>query len=339
MVTSTWSEVGHVGVLVDIPEGPFLLSNQYLHEKNGTSVEEKSSLFGYVAPESPFVFQEKGLATFVNDYYNVYTPEIVTNNMPKEKVEKWYQILSELFGQEIPVIAEEDNKPMGNYLRGQHPIISFEQFLPRYKAGKALLYPALKIKMSEYNNWVDFYNALRQEIWENAEIFVNSPYTFAKYNSRSLLVKKPEIYAMASIKGVHLAELASTTLKDKNTEETMNWIKKNITGEVYTQATQIMLADETIIFGAGRPQDKALLAFSILKKKKINSEIIISESGSYLLVEQENKLELWDMNKVERIGQIPDAPIMVFSDDGRVYYPNQSRHSDPPIDFKSFIIS
>ena len=339
IIVNTWGEVGHVGVLVDISEGPFLFSNQYLHKKNGISVEGESSLFGYVVPENLFVFQERGLANFANDYYNVFTPETITNNMPKEKVEKWYELLSELFSQKIPVIIQEGDKFLNDYPRGQHPIISFEKFLPRYKEGKVAGYPKLKIKINEYDNWVNFYNALRQEVWENAEFFPDSPYTLAKYNSRSLLVKKPEIYAIASIKGVKLAELVSTVLKDKNTEEIMAWIKEHITGEIYTQPTQIMLADETIIFSAGRSQDKALLTFSILNKKGINSEIIIGESGSYILVEQGNKLELWNMNKMEKTNQLLEKPIMIFTNnDEQIYYPSQGRLQNPPIDFKSFLI-
>jgi len=319
MVVDLWGKLGHTVVLVKTQDGLFMFSNQYLHREKGESVSGKSKLFGQIIEEEEaYVFKERGVNIFANDYYNAYMPEAIINNLDKEKLETWYQNLNQIAGK-IPVISKLDNYP-----KGQEPLISWEKYLQNYEKGEIAQYPVLETKISDYENWVDFYNALKKEIWEKALNYPDdTPYTYAKYNSHSLLVRKPEIYAQASLEGIKLPELGASL---QNKEEIMQWIKDNVNKKIYSEPTQIMLADQVIVLSAGRPQDKALLAFSLLKTKNIDSQIVIGKKNSYLFIQGEEVPtpkgvgiptasvgKIWDMDKLEKIEFIPEEPFLVFN--------------------------
>lgn len=306
MTVDLWGEVGHVITLANTEDGLFMFSNQYLHQEKGKGVFGDSKIFGRAEEEKDYVFEEHGVDALTNDYYNVFTPEVVVNNLEKEKLEKIYQDLIKITGTEIPAIKEFDHYP-----KGQEPLIPMTEYLEGYQKGEAAWYPLLKTKITDYQNWTAFYNALKQEIWEKANFYPDSPYTYAKYNSHSLWVKKPEIYAQAALAGVKLPEIVAFL---SNPEEIREWIKNNITKATYTEPTQVMLPDEVITLKSGRPQDKALLAFSLLKSKGIEAEIVMGEKNSYLVISQEGKKEIWDMNLLSKIEAIPEDPLLIFND-------------------------
>lgn len=305
MLVDLWGEVGHVVTLAKTQDGLFMFSNQYLHREKGENIYGDSKIFGRVEEEAPYVFEEHGVDSFANDYYNVYTPEIIVNNLDKEKLEEWYQNLNQIGG-EIPVISKFDSYP-----KGQEPLISWGEYLQNYQKGGVTWYPVLKTKIGDYQNWVEFYNALKKEIWEKAQNYPDSPYTYARYNSHSLLVRKPDIYAQASLGGVKLLEVGAHL---QNKEEIRQWIKDNVNKKIYSEPTQVMLADQVIILNAGRPQDKALLAFSLLKSKNIDSQIVIGEKNSYLFIQEGGEKEIWDINTLKKIEFIPEEPLLVFND-------------------------
>lgn len=323
-------EVGHVITLARSPDGFFMFSNNYLYKEGGESVEGESKNFGRFTAESQFKFSDNGIEAFVNDYYNVFTPEAIIDNADPEKIKDFYNILEILTGEKIPLISNAT----GKYQKGHEPTTGIDSFISNYKKKDSLFKP-ITVKTALYKDWVQFLNALKEQVWAYSRDNPDYPYTFAKYNRHSLFVRKPEIYAKTSLRGVIL-EKTIYNFKNKSTAEIMAWIKENINKNVYTEPTQIMIADEAIIFQSGRPQDKALLAFSILKFNNVNSEIIIGVKGSYLLLEKNSQKEIWDMGKLERIEKIPEEPLIVFNDE-KVYYPAQNRDDVLPIDFRSFV--
>lgn len=328
VVVSFRGSVGHVAVFVNTSLGAnYLLSNQYLFDKGGKAFSSTSRLYGGFKEAENFVVQDTGIDTFSNDFYNVFTPETFVNNMPKETLKDYYDVVSEMTGRQIPLIEKEEdlNKKSKN-----EPTISIDDYLEKYSLNTEDSYPEINTSIYLNRNWVAYHNALQKEVWELASSYPgNSPYVLAKYNYRSLFVSRPELYAQVSLKGNKVIDLSKIV---RSPDAIRAWIIRNVSMPVYTETTQIMLADEPIIFSAGRPQDKAMLALTLLKLNGYEAEIVIGEDTSYVLFKEGGKVKIWDMTIVTGVETITDKVHIVFNE-SETYYPNANRFDEMPINF------
>jgi len=332
IVGSFRGSVGHTAVFVNTSfGGKNMLSNQYMYKKGGEAAPGTSRLYGELKVAESFVFEDNGLDTFANDFYSVFTPEAFVNNMPNETLKEYYNTVTEMVGREIPIIEKVENITKK---RKDDPIISFEDYLKKYSQNTKDVYPKINTSLYSNRNWVTYHNALQKEVWELASSYPeNSPYVLAKYNNRSLFVSRPELYAQVSLKGNKVIDLAKTV---RTPDAILAWISKNVNMPVYTENTQIMLADEPIVFSAGRPQDKAMLAFTLLRLNNYEAEIVIGEDTSYVLFKEGGKIKVWDMAILAEVGTIINKVHIVFNE-GKVYYPNAKRFDEIPINYLDFI--
>jgi hypothetical protein len=332
IVASFRGSVGHMAVIVNTSLGAnYLFSNQYLFDKDGNASSGKSRLYGDLKEAEKFVVKDTGIDTFANDFYNVFTPAIFINNMPKEVFKDYYSVTSEMIGRQIPLIEKEEDF---NKKSKDDPIILVENYLEKYIQNSSITYPQIDTSLYLKRNWVSYHNALQEEIWDFAFKYPkDSPYVLAKYNNRSLFVSKPELYAQVSLKGNKAIGLAKIV---RSSDAILNWITKNIKMPVYTENTQIMLADESIVFSAGRPQDKAMLAFTLLKLNGYVAEIVIGEDTSYVLFNENGKTKVWDMGTVAETEVITDKVHMVFND-SKTNYSAANRFDELPINYLELI--
>ncbi|MBU0534812.1 hypothetical protein KKC62_01365 [Patescibacteria group bacterium] len=328
IVGSFRGSVGHVAVIVNTSLGAnYLLSNQYLFDKGGEAAPGTSRLYGDLKQAENFVVEDTGIDTFANDFYNVFTPEAIVNNMPVETLKDYYDVFSEMIGRQVPLVEKEEDY---NKKIKDEPTISIEDYLKQYTQSTSNPYPEIDTSIYLNGNWVTYHNTLQKEIWELASLYPkNSPYVLAKYNNRSLFVSRPELYAQVSLKGNKVIDLAKTV---RSPNAILAWISKNVNMPVYTENTQIMLADEPIVFSAGRPQDKAMLAFTLLKLNNYEAEIVIAEDTSYVLFKEGGKVKVWDMATLSETGIIADRVHIVFNE-SKTYYPNANRFDEMPINF------
>jgi hypothetical protein len=103
----------------------------------------------------------------------------------------------------------------------------------------------------------------------------------AKYAYQSLYVKHPEYYLKASLREPHVRELAAGL---DGIDAIIRWVRENTEAEsIFPDAAErIMTADQVIVFGTGGPADRAVLLWTLLKHKGIDSEIIITEDNAYV---------------------------------------------------------
>ncbi|WP_152524003.1 hypothetical protein [Sporomusa ovata] len=121
----------------------------------------------------------------------------------------------------------------------------------------------------------------------------------ARYAYQSLYVKNPEMYLKASIKAPKTLELANM-LGSK--EDIFGWIKNHVSyGSIFEDSSErIMTGDQVIVFKKGSLKDQAVLAFSLLKLKGYNPEMVITEKNAFIRVDNDTyEAKTWD--KVESI--------------------------------------
>ncbi len=328
IVDSFRGSVGHMAVIVNTSLGAnYLLSNQYLFDKGGKAASGTSRLYGDLKQAEDFVVEDTGIDTFSNDFYNVFTPRPFVNNMPKQTLKDYYDVTSEVIGRQVALIEKEQDL---NKKSKDEPTISIEDYLKQYTQNTSNPYPKIDTSIYLNRNWVTYHNALQKEVWSLASLYPDSsPYVLAKYNNRSLFVSRPELYAQVSLQGNKVKDLAK---KVRSPNAILAWISENVTMPVYTENTQIMLAAEPIVFSAGRPQDKAMLAFTLLKLNGYEVEIVIAEDTSYVLFNEGGKIKIWDMNAVASVKNIADKVYIVFNE-SKTYYPNANRFDEMPINF------
>ncbi|MTI68557.1 MAG: hypothetical protein FH753_18405 [Firmicutes bacterium] len=137
----------------------------------------------------------------------------------------------------------------------------------------------------------------------------NVKFSLAKYAYQSLYVKRPELYLKASLRSPKAFELSNKLNTD---EEIFKWIKENIkSGSIFKDFNErIMIADQVIVLKTGGLKDKAILAYSLLKRNGYNPIIKISRKNAYIKYDE----KIYDFKNKKMINSIKEEVKLILKD-------------------------
>ncbi|MBI5417669.1 alpha/beta fold hydrolase [Candidatus Poribacteria bacterium] len=160
-------------------------------------------------------------------------------------------------------------------------------------------------------------NKIQKEVFKRSMEFPISQYTYAKYAFQSLLVKNPEVYALAAKNNYYVKKLVSE-LKTK--ENIINWMKNNLKLEsIFNDDLRIMQPDEVIVYKQGNGLDQALLLWSFMDTLHIKAWVIMTEKESYLVYEKDS-LFFIRMKNFETFSNLKNEKIVLIFNDSESYF-------------------
>lgn len=124
-------------------------------------------------------------------------------------------------------------------------------------------------------------HAVRREVFTRSAQAPESVFTLALYAHQTMLLHRPEAYALAS-----LAAPAARTLARKvaSVDGLLAWMRKHVRdGSIFPEPDRVMLACQVIELGVGRALDRALALFAVLKHKGYGARVIRTTRAVYTM--------------------------------------------------------
>ena len=119
-----------------------------------------------------------------------------------------------------------------------------------------------------------------------------------KYAAQSLYVRHPEYYLQASLRCSGPKDLAGSL---ENPAAVFAWIAENIRdGSIFAEAgSHLMTADQVLVFETGSAKDRAVLAYTLLKKMSLEPQLLITSSDAYVTIDE----EIWSLVSGEPVAR------------------------------------
>jgi len=163
--------------------------------------------------------------------------------------------------------------------------------------------------LEHYNIFGEFKNYHLDEHFDlsdtgnlKSSVFLNKEQSdiayLAKYAYQSLYVKYPEYYLSASVRSSVPKELAGTLATPGKIFE---WMRTHIAfGSIFEDSRErLMTADQVLVFQRGSLKDQAVLAYTLLKHKGFEPEILLTEDNAYVKPDKKY-ISVKDWKKVKK---------------------------------------
>ncbi|BCJ94846.1 hypothetical protein acsn021_24150 [Anaerocolumna cellulosilytica] len=196
----------------------------------------------------------------------------------------------------------------------------YEEGIPIFKlpeaSSKQNILPFEADKDINVNNCVtpmELHKRFKKYVFEMSMKHPDSPFTWAIYSYQTLMVKKPQVYILSSLKSQEVKMLSS---KLNTLEVILDWIRGNIKeGSIFLEEERIMTADQTIRHKKGSPKDKAMLlsVLSYFNCISEESEVIVTDIGAYAVLYKNSKYNIFDCNTLTQVNEIEGSVIVAFS--------------------------
>ncbi|BCJ94844.1 hypothetical protein acsn021_24130 [Anaerocolumna cellulosilytica] len=224
-----------------------------------------------------------------------------------------------LTSQGITNLDEIDSKRYMNYLKCSLPIFNFNM---SFKARVMSIPEDFEYRLPDVGGADDISLLnleIRKHIFSKSREYIDSPYTWAKYAFQTILVSKPQAYAIWSLQS---PLIASYITEHDTFLKFIKDIKQYGQKSIFCEKDRIMTADQVVRHKTCDNKAKALLFFSWLKTKreKNSSFVLLTTKGDYCVEEMNNENKFWDMESLNETKEIKGKILLAFNE-SYSYYP------------------
>lgn len=159
-------------------------------------------------------------------------------------------------------------------------------------------------------------HAVRREVFARSAQAPHSVFTLALYAYQTMLLHRPEAYALASLTSPAVGALSRHVT---GIEGLLAWVRKRIkTGSIFPEPDRVMLAGQVVEYGLGRALDRALLIFAVLKHKGYGARVVQTTRAVYTLAGDLYGTVLIDAGWLATVDR-PEGVVVLAFDDVRQY--------------------
>ncbi|MEW6049405.1 MAG: hypothetical protein AB1609_23525, partial [Bacillota bacterium] len=157
---------------------------------------------------------------------------------------------------------------------------------------------------------------VRKAVFSRSAQAPDSVYTLALYAHQTLLVHRPEAYALASRTDPAVARLARQLA---GAHELLVWMRHRIEpGSIFLEPDRVMLAGQVLEHRVGRPLDRAMLIFAVLSRQGYTVRIVQTTRGVYVLARDRHETLLIDAERLSVVDS-PEGVVVLAFDAARQY--------------------
>lgn len=157
---------------------------------------------------------------------------------------------------------------------------------------------------------------VRKAVFSRSAQTPDSVYTLALYAHQTLLVHRPEAYALASRTDPAVARLARQLA---GAHELLVWMRHRIEpGSIFLEPDRVMLAGQVLEHRVGRPLDRAMLIFAVLSRQGYTVRIVQTTRGVYVLARDRHETLLIDAERLSAVDS-PEGVVVLAFDAARQY--------------------
>ncbi|WP_324716606.1 hypothetical protein U7230_14840 [Carboxydochorda subterranea] len=152
--------------------------------------------------------------------------------------------------------------------------------------------------------------ALRREVFARAMDAPGSVYTLALYAHQTLLVHRPEAYALASVMSPTIERLARRL---GGVEGVLAFVRRHVSpGSLFPEPDRVMLAQQVLEHGLARPSDAALLIFSLLHWQGYPARVVRTTRGMYVAARDHRGTRVIDASRLALCDRPEGVPVISF---------------------------
>lgn len=165
-------------------------------------------------------------------------------------------------------------------------------------------------------NPAELAHAVRREVFTRSAQAPRSPFTLALYAYQTMLLHRPEAYALASLTSPAVGALARQVA---GIEGLLAWMRKHVReGSIFPEPDRVMLAGQVVEYGLGRSLDRALLIFAVLRHKGYGARVVQTTRAVYTLAGDSYGAVLIDAGWLATADR-PEGVVVLAFDEVRQY--------------------
>lgn len=164
----------------------------------------------------------------------------------------------------------------------------------------------------------DLAHAVRLRIFQGSAQAPDSVFTLALYAYQTLIVHRPEAYALAGVEGHAAAALARRL---RGVDALLAWMRRHVVpGSIFPEEDRVMLPDQVATYGLGRPLDRALLIFAVARRLGLGARVVQTTRGAYALVNDGSGPVLIDAGALRPVSAPQGVVVLAFDEARQVGY-------------------
>lgn len=164
----------------------------------------------------------------------------------------------------------------------------------------------------------DLAHAVRVRVFRGSAQAPDSVFTLALYAYQTLIVHRPEAYALAGVEGHAAAALARRL---RGVDALLAWMRRHVApGSIFPEEDRVMLPDQVATYGLGRPLDRALLIFAVARRLGLGARVVQTTRRAYALLNDGSGSVLIDAGALRPVSAPQGVVVLAFDEARQVGY-------------------